>query len=242
MKITHKIISIPPYISTSWSNVQALHMQDTMLVVTLFDAESVYVPDLRTEEIEEIFHAHRAFLEQEEKEEKESGSSKKSRSSQSLGSAFSGVSLNSDDFSQLGIGGIEGFSSMLQHNPAQAHAPNLPAEMLEKVASVAKMMGPQETSMMPSAEPHCNCMYCQIARAISQAVDDTPAEEDVEDPEISADDLHFQEWDIKQTGDKLYQVTHRLDSDERYSVYLGEPVGCTCGRSGCEHIVAVLQS
>ena len=59
---------------------------------------------------------------------------------------------------------------------------------------------------------------------------------------VSDEDLKFKTWDIVQTGEKLYDVTNPLDTKEQYHVYLGEPVGCTCGEQYCEHIRAVLSS
>ena len=60
--------------------------------------------------------------------------------------------------------------------------------------------------------------------------------------EITEDDLKFRNWDIRQTADKLYAVTNPLDENEHYSVFLGTPLGCTCGEKNCEHIRAVLNS
>ena len=68
-------------------------------------------------------------------------------------------------------------------------------------------------------------------------INEREVEEDVRD-----DELQFEQWSISSAGDKLYNVVNRLDEQEKYRVYLGHPVGCTCGREGCEHILAVLKS
>ncbi|MGH2612567.1 MAG: hypothetical protein ACRDFB_05905, partial [Rhabdochlamydiaceae bacterium] len=60
--------------------------------------------------------------------------------------------------------------------------------------------------------------------------------------EVSDEDLKFRTWDIKQENDKLYSVTNPLDKKEHYNVFLGKPLGCTCGNKNCEHIQAVLKS
>jgi hypothetical protein len=65
---------------------------------------------------------------------------------------------------------------------------------------------------------------------------------DFPEEEVSPHELKFREWDIQQAGDKLYNVSNPFDKGEQYQVYLGNPVGCTCGKSKCEHIVAVLNS
>ncbi len=86
----------------------------------------------------------------------------------------------------------------------------------------------------PKPEPHCNCPHCQIARAMHGI-----EKQELEEP-VSDEDLKFRDWEIKQTGEKLYSVTNPIDPSEQYTVFLGEPVGCTCGHSHCEHIKSVL--
>jgi hypothetical protein len=87
--------------------------------------------------------------------------------------------------------------------------------------------------------PHCNCFHCQIARVLKPNKEDTQQNEE---QEISAEDLQFEQWIITHTGDQLYSVINKLDDSEQYNVYLGEPIGCTCGQTGCEHLLAVLKS
>jgi hypothetical protein len=60
--------------------------------------------------------------------------------------------------------------------------------------------------------------------------------------EVSDEDLKFRDWEIKQTAEQLYTVTNPLDANEHYNVFLGSPLGCTCGDKNCEHIRAVLTS
>ncbi len=71
MKINSKILSIPPYISTSWKNIASLHIETQqpmlILVVTLLSGVRIEVPDLESTMMEAIFAAHTRFLEQEEK-------------------------------------------------------------------------------------------------------------------------------------------------------------------------------
>src|SRR5262245_39843293 len=64
MKITDKIISIPPYISTSWDKVSSLHLSDDNFIITLKDGTRVTVPHLAQETLQEIYTAHASFLEQ----------------------------------------------------------------------------------------------------------------------------------------------------------------------------------
>ncbi len=50
MKINNQILSIPPYISTSWKNIASLHVesQDSTiyLVVTLLSGARIEIPQL----------------------------------------------------------------------------------------------------------------------------------------------------------------------------------------------------
>lgn len=226
MKINSKILSLPPYVSTSWRDVQSVHQKDGDLVISLLNGESVRLSKLSPQLVDQIFKAHAAYLEEEAKEEEEANLTQ-----------------------QLSIAGnfsLENVGHMLQHNPAQANAPNLPPEMLLKIADVAKLILPEDPDQVPKAEPHCNCMHCQIARAIGGAVIEGTAgqvgsKEVVEDP-VEDQELRFQQWDVVPAGHQLFNVVNRLDKQESYRVFLGNPLGCTCGRSDCEHLVAVLQS
>ena len=85
---------------------------------------------------------------------------------------------------------------MLQHNPDQAQLPDLPQEIIEKIQAITQAMGfdPKHVNA-PKPEPHCNCMYCQIARAVYA---DSPSETEQEaEEEVSLDELQFRNWDIK---------------------------------------------
>ncbi|OJU82522.1 MAG: hypothetical protein BGO10_10285 [Chlamydia sp. 32-24] len=235
MKINDKILSIPPYLSTSWENVRALQFRDEVLVIHLKDSESIQIPGLTKETVEQIFHIHSEYLEHQHLD-----TSKKEPN------LFSNPSLLSQDLSdspvKLGFG-FDAFGSPLQHNPDHMNAPDLPEVVLKKISAIAKIIAPEDIQALPKPEPHCNCMHCQIAKAINKEVQvQTDFVSESSEEEIVDEDLTFQQWNIEQTGDQLFNVTNRLDQTEQYRVYLGKPVGCTCGKEGCEHIVAVLKS
>jgi hypothetical protein len=63
-----------------------------------------------------------------------------------------------------------------------------------------------------------------------------------EPEEVLPEDLKFKDWEIVQKGDQIYEVISPLDKNEHYQVFLGTPLGCTCGAKNCEHIRAVLNS
>lgn len=240
MKINKNILSLPPYLSTPWSNVRTIHMKGAIMVISLLDGDTVSIPGLSSNLIESIFLAHAEHL---EKGFEQKHSNVENTTNAKLSNPFSQPLFmgdqNSEQTIRFGVG-LEGVASALQHNPAQMHAPDLPKQILDKISAIAKIVAPEDINALPKPEPHCNCAHCQIARAIILNAAQKQDEE-VEEA-VSEQDLNFQQWEITQSGDKLFNVVNRLDSTEKYSVYLGHPVGCTCGKSGCEHILAVLKS
>lgn len=250
MKITPKILSLPPYLSTSWSQINAIYMKDENLVIRLADGTTISVPGLKAQEIEAVFAAHSTFI--------ENSSSFPQENLQhpllNMVNPQTMMTPQAKNFERMeamhfNLDNMESFGSALQHNLEQAHMPNLPMEILNKIAAIAKIVAPPgEIQNMPKPEPHCNCPHCQIARAIHSHTEkestNTPAlsMENSGEEIVNEKDLVFQQWEIVEMGDKLFSVTNRLDTLEKFSVYLGQPVGCTCGTAGCEHILAVLKS
>lgn len=220
MKFTSKILSIPPYISTTWDNVASLTVEPEdasfRLFVHLKDEVIIEVPSLSKELLEEIFEAHLLFSEK-----------PKESSSSFLPFGFR-LPLKDEKGSVL---------NPLEHDPNLFDAPPIPEELLNKISALSQMLPISEIAGFKPFEPDCNCIYCQIARALHNK-----AQSD-EDFEISEEDLRFKDaWEVKQSGDKLYTVTNTLDPNEHYNVFLGSPIGCTCGSKSCDHIVAVLSS
>lgn len=228
MKIDEKIISIPPYLSTTWENVASIRFEDGVLLVSLIEDRLVRIPDLSPSLIEQVFAAHIAFVEKEDQQNKQA-------------SKLEALALNHPEMGfpiRLGPSGFEGFGGMMQHNPMQAGMPEIPEDILKKVSSIANVLGLDENAQIPQAEDNCNCMYCQLARAIQEGLG---VSQEIEE-EVSEEDLRFREWDIEKTKENLYTVKNPLDAEEAYTVFLGTPVGCTCGKNDCEHIKAVLRS
>lgn len=217
MKITDKIISIPPYISTTWDKVSSLHVSNDLLNITLKDGTRVQIPDLSQDVIKEIFNAHTQSLEMQAP----------AKSEQALSGPF-----------RMLFGTLESLTQALQHNPAYSNIAPLPQEIVSKIEMLAKSLPPEELENYLHPVEGCNCMYCQISRILkgNHAVQEAPPEE-----EVGEEELQFEEWIVESTGDKMYRVTNKLDPTEHYNVYLGDPIGCTCGKQNCEHIVAVLR-
>ncbi|MEL7431765.1 MAG: hypothetical protein AAGI90_04450 [Chlamydiota bacterium] len=222
--MNEKFLSIPPYITTAWTNVQSLYVQkeqDTtsFLVIELKNGTTaIRIPDLSQATIDQAFHYHTKFLEQEESPILTS----------SQGPLFK--------LGSIGLGSLDQLGSAMQHNPEQMHAPDLPQEFLKKVGDIAKALGMEKPDQLPKPEPHCNCPYCQVANALQK-----PGAFEEEEL-VSDEELRFRVWDVEQTSDQLYVVTNPLDKMEKYNVFLGNPIGCTCGQKNCEHIKTVLNS
>jgi hypothetical protein len=220
MKINDKILSLPPYISTAWKNIVSIHVESKpyghALLIELVTGSKVEIPNLDPKILEQVFAMHARVLEHEADQHKNTAT-------QTFALPFPLP--------------IEGLTNILQHNPEQADSALLPPEILEKIKSLKGIL-PEDLASNAPAEPHCNCTYCQIMRAISNTEEAAALPEEV----VSEDDLKFRTWDIKQESEKLFSVTNPLDQKEHYNVFLGEPLGCTCGDKNCEHIQAVLRT
>ncbi len=223
MKITSKVLNIPPYISTSWENIKLLTLDGSNLVIVLQNESRVIIPNIEPKTLNAIFDAHAKALENKNKRGKIDLSF-------GLPAGAGGVPI-----------GLDAFPQAMQHNPQQANLPDLPEDVLEKIKTISKVISLDNVNNLPKPEPHCNCMYCQLARAIRGEAK-RESELDEKDLEVTAEDLKFRSWDIKQTAEKQYSVTDPFNKDETYTVFLGDPIGCTCGSNKCEHIQAVLKS
>lgn len=233
MNINEKFFSFPPFLSTAWAHVAALSInRQGNIVVHMNSGESITLPELPQEAIDVIFKAHAAFLENQVLNEPAFRHKKLPQNIKER--------LESDFPLRFSFGTMDGLGSAMQHNPAQKNAPDLPEEMITKIAEVSRILAPSDPDQIPKPEPHCNCYHCQIARALNHSPEQE-AERLLEE-EVTVEDLQFDQWEITQTGDKLFNVINKLDGLENYSVHLGHPVGCTCGKQNCEHILAVLKS
>ena len=224
MKITSTILSIPPYISTSWDKVATVHVSEGNVHVHLKDGTMVTLHDLSADVIEQIFSFHAQSLE-------------KQQTFKHLETRYIGEISPI----RLPFGPLESMAQMLQHNPKQADLPPIPEEAVGKISQMAKMLSFDEIHAMQPPEPDCNCLYCQISRVLRGAIELKADIAETEEETVSDADLQFEEWNIEPIGEKLFLVTNKLDHQEEYRVFLGDPVGCTCGKVGCEHMLAVLR-
>lgn len=249
-KITDKVISIPPYISTCWSQIKALSInQNRALLISLVDGTTVEIPQLSEDEVRLIFHYHSDYL-----EKKVLPISTPAAATRTDLSQLNQLIGQGDGTIRLAFGSsIDGIEHMMQHNPQHANEPDLPKEILQKISAVVKIIFPVDELSLQPAEFGCNCFYCQIVRALhgqslhGQSLHEQPVHGQLplthnEELEVADEELHFQQWIITQSDEKLFLVINPLDEQEKYNVFLGDPVGCTCGVRGCEHVLAVLKS
>ena len=248
MNITHTHITIPPYISTTWERVSSLFMKETALIVSMLDGREISIPDLTPDIVEHVFSAHAEFLGNQIKKNNLSKDTRKTviqeETEQFFPLPFSIQTL--ENMGQMG--------QMLQHNPAHSDLPQIPPDIAAKIASLAKVISEEEILSMPLPESKCNCLYCQINRILRATIGQNLENEEQKTPStpnllkqdenetVTDEDLKFEEWAVQEIRENMYSVTSKLDPKEQYTVYLGTPVGCTCGKSNCEHIVAVLRS
>ena len=217
MKINDKILNIPPYISTTWANITSLFTQNDILIVILKNKIKIKIPNLESDILELIFKTHAKTLETKPKQS---------------------ISFGFPTLGGIG-GGLESITSGMQHNPEQKNAPNIPEDIKNKIANIAKLFAAEASMEIPKPIDNCNCVHCQISKAMQHGMGIN-----IEnlDEEVSDEDLKFRLWDIQEEGTKLFKVINPLDQNEHYNVYLGDPLGCTCGKKNCEHIKAVLNS
>jgi hypothetical protein len=209
---------------------------ELFLAITLTNESVVKIPKLDESVIEEIFSYHEKSLEGNFSEPM-----KPPQPTTTVGANPLTMSLPFKLSDMESISNIGTVGGLLQHSQEQANFPNLPQEFITKINSVSKALGlDHQLENVAKPEPHCNCPYCQIARALHEQEPTSiacPKEE-----AVHADELKFREWDIQETDRNLYEVINPLDPSEHYQVFLGKPIGCTCGLKNCEHIKAVLNS
>ncbi len=264
MKITSSIVSIPPYISARWNDVTSVRKTaEDVIEISLANGTIVPISGLSKETVEQIFSCHLESMEiqktpGEEEEEKYPASS----------DAISQPSIRQEDMAKLvhlvqsgikeimalilklGSTAISSMGKALEHDPNNANLPPLSEEMKEKVVMLLNIVPKDDILSMPAPEAECNCMYCQINRILRKAIAQKDEEPNKTDSNTSHDgdeavderELEFSEWTVTPISDKLFVVRNKLDQHEEYRVFLGNPIGCTCGKANCEHIVAVLRS
>ena len=242
VSITKNSLSIPQFISTSWHNISSLQMKNNKFIVVLMDGDKVEIPDLPEEICTQAFAMHLTYLEQESSLDEAGLFESDKEGLQSLMFAPGGLSGVPLIPLKMGFSNLDGAGNAMQHDPAQANLPDIPTEILKKIAAIAQIINPESLGQLSDSEPHCNCYHCQLIRVIDNEEEIESSQKTEIATPISDEELKFQNWTILRTGDKLYQVISKLHPEEKFTVHLGSPIGCTCGKENCEHLIAVLKS
>ncbi|MFY7842966.1 MAG: hypothetical protein ACOVOR_03015 [Rhabdochlamydiaceae bacterium] len=229
MTLNEKVFSIPPFISVSWQNIYSLsvdfRLSSPLLVVYLTNSQIIEIPNLESEIIEKAFQLHQTHLEK--KEPFDSAHLSKNEAKKSL-------NTNSQDNPLMDW--ITHIYLDLQHDQSQKMSNSIPQELAEKINQLSKTLG-LDLSHLSLNHENCDCLYCQINSSLNNNTLPVKDSEEI----VSDEDLKFREWDITTEGQSVYKVHNPSDSNECYTVYLGDPIGCTCGAHNCEHIKAVLE-
>jgi len=240
MRINHKILSIPPYISTPWKNVLALKTakieEKLELQITLSDGSSISIPETEDVIIEAVFTAHARYLDAEPQIAKVIPPS-------FLHSGFGKLAVFSESESPLASDMtkmLSQISSFWEHDPEKGKAPDLPRDMIEQFKHVAGSLPFSDPQKLPQPEPHCNCPHCQITRALHTGLQVRESFEEFEP--VAEQDLNFPRWIIQSMPGQAYKVINPDNTDEYYFVSLASPLHCTCGAKNCEHMEIVLKS
>jgi hypothetical protein len=235
MKINEHYLSIPPHISVSWKEVASLSTQADTLIIQLKGGKTFSIQGLSVEQLETIFTYHLLHIEQENLPLPPMAMPPMPMGKIPVMNPFQFDPMELLELPiAFKIGTPDGVVSALTHNPTQSDAKLLPTELLDKIASITKNMGGGVQDVLPPGIDGCRCYFCQIMNHIHL--------QRFLEQEVSDEELHFHDWTVQETGENLFSVENPLDSAEKYSVYLGHPVGCSCGKSGCEHLIAVLKS
>lgn len=225
IRVNQNILSVVPYISTSWSHIVSLkslyHDSGVELLVTLQDGSLITIPGLTSANIEEIFSAHAAYLE------------RCTALSTRDFTAFLSTPSSNWTFVEL-----KGLTSFLQHDTEQSQFPDFPEDVQEKIISLASALPIHNSFSLPREEPHCNCPHCQTVRLMKTGIEFAEKSEG----EVLETDLLFRSWILQEISPKEYIVTHPDQPQENYTVSLHSPLSCSCGSNCCDHIKAILNS
>ncbi len=249
MKINQRVLHIPPYISCRWSEIASIGVEtkegENLLQVQLLSGARAVVPNLTQDEIDLIFKMHIQHLELAAEDDDQL---KNLKDSPFFSNLFQAPPMDTNVATSFGAPisfhlDANDPSSLFQgHNPAFANSPPLPKEILDKITLIAKAIGGE---MVKEVEPitGCNCFFCQIARHLQK---EKVEEKKPHVPKNLPKDLLRggidPEWMVEEVGPHMFTVSNRDEPGANYQVYLGNPIGCSCGSNRCQHIIAALKT
>lgn len=155
MIINKQILSIPPFISTSWKDVELLLSDGhSTLNIYLKNGTLVKISNLLKEDLDLIFKVHQDIL-------------------------LSPSPLQIPSLIDPLLFSFSG--SLFEHDPDLKDASPLPLEIKTKLKSLLDEMPQLDPVKFPQVHPHCHCPFCQIMSLIQnkQTDDDLVSDDDL---------------------------------------------------------------
>lgn len=226
MQINKKMLSIPPYISTQWGCIVSIAQNkesEEALDFSLTNEIVISVPNLSKEDQKKIFRTHQEYL----------------TSCQEVSEAQIFTLLSGDSVSptQVSIPASASFFPLLQHSVEVSGLPEIPKETILKMTQVFDDLTTHQNPFYKAPEPHCQCMYCQIARVVHDEVGSLEGEDN--STKDAVDTTISKGWHVKEYSPDQFEVSSPNASNGPFVVTLSPP-SCSCGSASCEHIAAVL--
>lgn len=158
MIVNTKLLSIPPYISTSWKDVELLLSDgENTLNVYLKNGTVIKIAHLMKEHLELIFKVHQEVLMQKQHDIPPS-------LIDPLFFNFSGP--------------------FLEHDAEMSDADPLPDEIKQKLRSLIRSFPKLEKSQLPQFHENCNCPHCQLMNLLSDKENEGFEEELIDDKDL----------------------------------------------------------
>jgi len=229
MAVTKRMLHLPPYISTSWENVIALHMEqdedsdDPLLVVTLSGGVQICIPDLREEMVQDLFALHAQILTMSGAEASEEA-----------------LKFTGDfHFARNPWEPREVLQMLMRHQPSLRDEPPMPQAIINKLQSIGQLLDRDILKRLKPPLEGCNCPFCQVHRAVlTDLYDDEVTAEEL--PTAPPEEVHSGEWVIQSEDQSTFTVFAEHAPQTRFRVCLSDTISCTCGLPNCDHVKAVL--
>ncbi len=208
MIINKHVLSIPPYISTSWRDIELLLSDGhSTLNIYLKNGTLVRIAHLPKEQLDLIFAIHQEILLQKP-------------------ALIPTQALDPLLFNFAG--------PFLEHDETLSDSSPLPEEVKERLRSLIQGLPKIEAQRLPPIHENCHCPHCQLMGLL--------VEPELKEEEVSDEDLRFSTWITYPVSSSEVIVEHPYDKQQCYRVFLKNPVGCSCGETGCEHLKHVLRN
>lgn len=238
MKINSNVISIPPYITTSWENVNVINVEidkdkKKILIISLESGDQIKIPELSDEDIHNVTSSFESFIEKTSNEQ----------NFVDHNSMISGLTevfqqfINDGKTSQATMSQSPGIGVVkvpLGHSALHSNMPIFDPESLRNIIKTIKAIG-EGRNLFEKGEYQecCNCIYCQACKFL---------QEEKTENELKEENLEFaSSWNVEEVNSNEYLVSNK-ENNSTFNVKLEPSVACSCGSNKCEHIRIVLMN